>query len=54
MQKNAGVTLAFFLMSEFVYFQGIQCWEKKLNSIKNLEKNIAIFTLHNYERRSDS
>lgn len=45
MQKNAGVTLAFFLMSEFVYFQGIQ-FGKKLNSIKNLEKNIAIFTLH--------
>lgn len=47
MQKNAGVTLAFFLMSEFVYFQGIQFGERKmLNSIKNLEKNIAIFTLH--------
>lgn len=47
MQKNAGATLAFFLMLEFVYFQGIQFWERKtLNSIKNLEKNIAIFTLH--------
>lgn len=46
MQKNAGVTLAFFLTSGFVYFQGIQFGEKKLNSIKNLEKNIAIFTLH--------
>ena len=46
MQKNAGVTLAFFLTSGFVYFQGIQFLEKKLNSIKNLEKNIAIFTLH--------
>lgn len=28
MQKNAGATLAFFLMSEFVYFQGIQFGEK--------------------------
>lgn len=47
MQKNAGVTLAFFLTSGFVYFQGIQFEErKKLNSTKNLEKNITIFTLH--------
>ena len=28
MQKNAGVTLAFFLMSEFLYFQGTQFGEK--------------------------